>query len=210
MTSVPTSTQTERKPGGLSLERVVFFSDAVFAVAISLLALEVRVPEGRGGGLPHALREMVPSIAIYALSFFVVALYWVGHHRMFHAIVRVDYPLVWLNLLKLLCVAFLPVANSVLVHYYHEPFAILFFCATLCGASATSLLLWRYASRRHRLIAPDLDSHTIKLGVLRNVTTIVVSCLIVGVAFVSTTTALVLLYLAAAYAAISNRGGPSS
>ena len=78
MATVPTPTQTERKPGGLSLERVVFFSDAVFAVVIALLALEIRVPEGHGSDLGRALGAMLPSIAIYAFSFFVVALYWVG------------------------------------------------------------------------------------------------------------------------------------
>ena len=73
----------EREEAGLNFERIVFFSDAVFAIAITLLALEIRLPEVEPDALPHAILALVPEIAVYALSFLIVGLYWVGHHRTF-------------------------------------------------------------------------------------------------------------------------------
>jgi uncharacterized membrane protein len=67
----------------LALERISFFSDAVFAIAATLLALEIRLPEAQDNSVSSAILGLLPSIAVYALSFVVIAVYWVAHHRMF-------------------------------------------------------------------------------------------------------------------------------
>ena len=182
----------ERDEDGVNFERVVFFSDAVFAIAITLLALEIRLPEVELDALPQAILALLPEIAVYALSFLIVGLYWVGHHRMFQYIARYDYTLIWLNLLFLLCIAFLPVASSILGHYQH-PFAVLFYCSVLCSTSLMSVLLWWYASSHHRLIEADVEPHVIRYVFYRSVATIVVALLAAGTAFINTTVALVIL-----------------
>lgn len=77
----------ERTEQTFDFERIVLFSDAVFAIAITLLALEVRVPEVDADALPQALLELLPRIGVYTLSFLIVGLYWVGHHRVFRYVV---------------------------------------------------------------------------------------------------------------------------
>jgi uncharacterized membrane protein len=88
----------------IDFERIVLFSDAVFAIAITLLALEVRVPEVDADALPQALLGLLPEIGVYALSFLIVGLYRVSHHHIFRYIVRYDYTLIWLNIFFLLCI----------------------------------------------------------------------------------------------------------
>ena len=69
------------------LDRVVFFSDAVFAISITVLTLSLRLPaHTTNAGVAHALRKTIPSIFTYVLSFAVIGLYWIAHHRMFRYI----------------------------------------------------------------------------------------------------------------------------
>jgi len=182
----------ESDQDGVNFERVLFFSDAVFAIAITLLALEIRLPEVDLDALPQAILALLPEIAVYALSFLIVGLFWVGHHRNFQYIARYDYSLIWLNLLFLLCIAFLPVASSILGHYYHHPFAVLFYCGVLCITSLMSVLLWWYASHNHRLIEADVEPHVIRYVFYRSIATIV-ALLAAAIAFINTTVALVIL-----------------
>jgi len=86
--------------------RVEAFSDGVFAIAITLLVLEIKVPAARTGlGLWHALGDEWPSYAAYVVSFLVIGVMWVNHHTVFSYIARVDRTLMFLNLLVLLVVA---------------------------------------------------------------------------------------------------------
>lgn len=183
-----------------SLARLVLFSDAVFAIAITLLAVDVHVPEVEPQQLPRALRSLVPSIATFALTFVVIGLYWMNHHRMFRAIVRFDYTLAWLNLLVLLGVAVLPVSNALLSGYPSSPYAVLFYAATLSCTSLASALLWCYASTRHRLVASCVGARDIRAIFRRPFATILVAFFSLGLGFVDTTSAFTLLVL---YALIS-------
>ena len=88
-------------------KRVEAFSDGVFAVAITLLALELRVPED-GGTLLHRMLTIWPSYLAYVVSFLTIGIMWLNHHTMFKHIVRVNRPLLLLNLLLLMVVAVVP------------------------------------------------------------------------------------------------------
>ncbi len=86
--------------------RIIFFSDAVFAIAITLLAVNLRVPSGGGGGSADELSKAIPGIFGFAISFAVIAFFWLGHHAMFRYITAVDRPLIALNLVFLGTIAF--------------------------------------------------------------------------------------------------------
>jgi uncharacterized membrane protein len=93
--------------------RVEAFSDGVLAIAITLLVLELRVPEGREGTFGRALLELWPSYAAYGISFLVIGVMWVNHHSMFVTIGQVDRPLMFLNLILLLMIALVPFPTAV-------------------------------------------------------------------------------------------------
>ncbi|KAB1978594.1 MULTISPECIES: TMEM175 family protein [Streptomyces] len=101
--------------------RVEAFSDGVFAIAITLLILEIKVPEaGEDGGLWHALAEQWPSYAAYVVSFLVIGIMWVNHHQVFGYVARVDRTLMFLNLLLLMVVAAIPWPTAMVAEYLRE------------------------------------------------------------------------------------------
>jgi uncharacterized membrane protein len=105
---------------GTDVERLVFFSDAVFAIAITLLALEIRLPElhdPSAAGLSEALLGLWPKFSSFAISFWIVGTLWLGHHRIFHHIKRYDRRLLLINLLLLMWVALMPFSGSLLGEY---------------------------------------------------------------------------------------------
>jgi len=109
---------------GPHTERTAFFSDAVFAIAMTLLAVEIAVPATPGGDLEPALLELVPELVSYVLSFAVVGVYWMTHHRYF-ALLRSYTPgLQRLNLLMLMFVALVPFATHLLGIHPDESVAV--------------------------------------------------------------------------------------
>jgi len=108
----------EDTSGDLALDRLVFFFDAVFAIAITLLVLEIDIPD-----LPvhvstaaswRALAELVPSFFAFALSFLVIGRFWMGHHERFRSLRHFDARLMWPNMLYLMAIAFMPFATAFL------------------------------------------------------------------------------------------------
>ena len=154
---------------GDDIDRVVFFSDAVFAIAMTVLALSLHLPaRTTEAGVAQALRDALPSVYTYALSFAVVGLYWLAHHRMFRYIYRFDSTLLALNLATLGIVAFTPFPTSVLGNYGNTTAAVVFYAATMGLLGGLVTLLWAYASRDYRLISPTTPpafvSHTLWRG----------------------------------------------
>ena len=136
----------------LGFERLVFFSDAVMAIAITLMALEIHVeelePELVSEQIGPALRALAPRIFVYMLSFLVVGIYWVVHHRLFRLVRRYDIPLLWLNLIFLMSVAFLPVATNALGTYPSVELVTAFYAISVALLGLTEFALWFYAVRK--------------------------------------------------------------
>src|SRR5690349_2940805 len=151
---------------GIDLERIVFFSDAVFAIAITLLALEIRLPDdlltrvvGDFGALWAAL---LPKIVSYVTSFLVVGVYWAAHHRFFHYIRNFDHTLMWLNLVFLMGIAFLPVPSGLLGEHGDKPAPVVLYAGTMVLIGVLAGLVWWHAARHHRLVDPDLSARVIR------------------------------------------------
>ena len=144
----------------LQLERIVFFSDAVFAIAITLLIIEVKVPR-----LEHTATErdfaielvrLIPNFVGYFFSFLVIGAYWVGHHKMYGHIVDWNYGLVWRNILFLLAIAFMPFSTAFFSEYVTQLVPIILYASTFALAGALEILLWRYAIK-NGLTDPKAD-----------------------------------------------------
>ena len=150
----------------LALDRIIFFSDAVFAIAITLMALELRVPEMPlsqvATEMPHRLVEMTPKFFTYILTFLIIGSYWVTHHRDFQYINRFDRRLIWINLLLLMLVAFLPFPNAMIGNYPAQQITVTFYAGSLALVGLAKALLWWYAAHNYRLIDRNLDPRVIR------------------------------------------------
>jgi uncharacterized membrane protein len=136
--------------------RILALSDGVFAIAITLLILEIAVPAtASDAGLPKALLGLWPRYVAYVLSFVVIARFWVIHRLTFRLIARDDAALVWLNLVLLMFVAFLPFPTDVLGEHLGSPAAAVLYAASVDLASMASAACWWYASGRGSLLRPD-------------------------------------------------------
>ena len=129
--------------------RVETLADGVFAIAMTLLVLEVHVPDIAapitGAGMIDALTSILPSVAGYAVSFVILGMIWIGHHNQFHYIRRVDRTLLWINIFYLLCVAFVPFATAFLARYPLQPASLLIYGGTLLLGGLSHLVHWNYA-----------------------------------------------------------------
>jgi uncharacterized membrane protein len=152
---------TDNTEGMAGTERLVAFSDGVIAIAITLLVLDIRLPElpahADSAALAAALASIAPKIASYALSFLVVGELWYVHHLRFRAINRCDAPLIWLNMLFLLTIGFVPFASSVLSEHPNATSYALY-DGTMACASLLSAALWGYAIAGDRLVPPGLSA----------------------------------------------------
>jgi uncharacterized membrane protein len=149
--------------------RIEAFSDAVFAIIITLLVLDVRVPREatlESQSLGAALMRQWPLYVAYILSFLQVGVVWSNHHTMFHYIRRSDHVLLVLNLLLLLCVAVLPFTTAMLAEYARaghaeRQLAAMVYSAALCAAGIFFSAMWQHALRAG-LVSPHADPHRLQ------------------------------------------------
>lgn len=171
-------------------ERLVFFSDAVFAIAITLLVLEIKVPEHiPEGGLVGLLPELLPKLAGHVVSFIVLGIYWVGHHNMFMHIKRHDRTLLWLNHLFLLCIASMPFVAGLITHHGDDLLAIASYGGLLVITGLVLDAIWWYASHQRRLIGPSIDPELVAFVHRKILSGPLLYLVAIGIAFFSITLA---------------------
>ncbi len=138
-----------------STTRLETFSDGVFAIAATLLVLELGVGAVPGGRLGHELLHLWPSYLAYVTSFVTIGIIWMNHHTCVETMARVDRPLLFLNTLLLLTVAFLPFPTRLVAEYLGQPgerTAVYAYAATFVVMACVYNVWWRYASGGRRLI----------------------------------------------------------
>jgi len=145
--------------------RVEAFSDGVFAIAITLLILEIRVPErAQAGALGAALLHLWPSFLAFATSFFEIGVMWINHHRLFTVISTTDQRVLIWKMLLLFGIAFLPFPTALMARHLTGPGgweAAALYNATLFFIALAYHFLWRYASRDRHLIPSDVDQRSL-------------------------------------------------
>jgi uncharacterized membrane protein len=146
------------------IPRLEAFSDGVFAIAITLLILEVKIPhveEVRPGDLAHLLTHLWPSYGAYILSFVMIGIYWANHHHICRFFTRSDHAFNLLHVLFLMCIAFIPFPTAILGQYVIYPearrAAVAFYVLGMLLPSIAWTLVWWYASSGSRLIDQDVD-----------------------------------------------------
>jgi len=147
--------------------RLEAFSDGVFAVAITLLVLSIRVPLDSlfpDPSLWQKLLDQLPTLFAFVTSFFTIGVMWLNHHRLFKHIERTDTILLFLNLLLLLSIVFVPVPTALVAEYLVHPdqhVAALVYSGTFLLIACSFNVLWRYASYHNRLIGKDTDQRAV-------------------------------------------------
>jgi uncharacterized membrane protein len=151
----------------METERLETFSDGVFAIAATLLILDVRLPPD--GSVVHGLLHIWPSYAAYALAFVTIGIMWINHHNVFRQIDRVDRTFLTINVFFLMVIAFVPFPTRVLAeHLQHDARAAAFaYGLTMTVMAAMYGTLWFYAATGRRLIDPNADQRMIS-GISRS------------------------------------------
>ena len=146
----------------MNKQRLEAFSDGVYAIVITLLILDIRIPDAEPALLGATLVRLLPQLFTYVLSFFVVGLYWHAHHQVSAQVKRVNNPFIWINLLWLLFVSVLPFPTSLLGHYPFQPLPLTIYGINLILVNLTGFFTMSYL-RYH----PELCSVPITPAALR-------------------------------------------
>ena len=172
----------ERHSRGLEFDRVAFFSDAVFAIAMTLLVVGIGIPHVRDVKLVKSLGDKDAEIFSFFLSFVVIGFYWLGHHRFFATLQRVDRRFMQLNLLYLAAIAFMPFPTALVGSYGNLAVAVTLYAVTLATASALEavLLWWAHAQGFMRV---RLTSDGFRWAMLASVAPVVIFLASIPVAY---------------------------
>ncbi len=151
-----------RESQGLKYERVLFLSDAVFAIALTLLALDLRLPDDLSGGAAEAtlgrlLQIPGPAFA-FSVGFFVLAAYWTGHREIFGGVKRMNGRLIWLNFGFLFWIVLQPFATSLLGGHDPTPTSVIAYATVQVATGCFQAVLWTYATTRPAIVRPHVDA----------------------------------------------------
>jgi uncharacterized membrane protein len=184
--------KTERSdlPG---VERLLALSDGVVAIALTLLVLQLHVPSylhdpTSARSLAHALGKQSQSFLTYLISFYVIAQFWLAHHRTFRHVAGHDEFLAWLNFFFLLTISIMPFTSDLLGIYGSNPLAVTLFAFNLLLASISTQLVLQVGRRRHLLEATARPKE-LREGRFRVVGAMVITLTSIAVAWIDTTVA---------------------
>jgi len=142
----------------LNKQRLEAFSDGVFAIVITLLILDVKIPDVQPTALGAGLVNILPQILTYILSFFIVGLYWHLHHQVAAQIKLIDEVFIWLNLVWLLFVSVLPFPTALLGRYPLQPIPLTIYGINLILVNVTGFVILVYFQRRPELRLKPMSS----------------------------------------------------
>jgi uncharacterized membrane protein len=184
------------------LERLILFSDAVFAIAITLLVIEIKIPDKellkQQGGISDAsilrsLDHLIPKFIGFLISFMLVGLYWTIHHRMFGFVTGYDRKLLFLNLLFLFFVALMPFSTGFYSEYAGSELfekqlkvPMTFYVLNFCCMGLVNYLMWRrIGNPKNKLAEPPIDTLVLRLAYVRSVTVPLIFLLMLPIAYLT-------------------------
>ncbi|MGL4619802.1 MAG: TMEM175 family protein [Chroococcidiopsis sp.] len=144
----------------MSLNRFEAFSDGVFAIAMTLLVIEIKVPELSPANASTAIDALIHAgahVLSYVTSFLVIGVLWLNHHALFHLLKRVDRTVLTLNLVLLMCIAFIPFPTALIGEYGKLQPIVMFYGLTLALTGIVYNILWFYVVRQYLWHYPPVD-----------------------------------------------------
>lgn len=144
------------------MSRLETLSDGVFAIAMTLLVLDLKVP-GAAEPVLRAITTQWPVFVSYVLSFVILGIFWIGQHFMFAHLHRSDRRHTWITILFLMSMAFVPFSAAVLGTHPRDQGAVAFYGANMTVGWLLLLLTWWYATTHHRLVDPTIDPRLVRV-----------------------------------------------
>lgn len=150
----------------IKIEHVISFSDAVFAFAITLMALTIDIPDLppnlSQSELLQRLDDSYPQLEDYIISFAVIAIFWISYHQVFNHIRGSHISMVYLNLLFLLFITLLSLTTSFVTNYASYQIPYIIYCTVVIMTSSLLVLIWWYATKEYRLVDKGMHPLFIK------------------------------------------------
>ena len=176
--------------GFIGKGRIETLTDGIFAIAMTLLVLDIKVPNILKGVTQTALElrvfDLWPKFLIYVLSFVILAIFWVSHSIQFHYIRRADRTFFWINVLFTMFVAFVPFSTHLLGEHIGQRFAVIFYGCHLMAIWLCLLLHWYYATSGLRLVDKDMDVNIVNAATRRILVAPVIYLLAIAISFLDT------------------------
>lgn len=203
----------KREGEGLEFDRLSFFSDAVFAIAMTLLVVELGIPElNQDAALPGtmfaALAERAPEILSFFIGFAVLSLYWTAHHHFFARLRAVSRTFIRLNLFYLALVAFLPFPTAILGEHAENPVSVALFALNVAMISGLEVILFVVATGQN-LTKRSLPPAIRRFGIIASATPLLVFVVSIPIAFWNPTAALYSWLLSIPVGVIVDRYAPT-
>ena len=189
--------------------RIEALTDGVFAIVMTLLVLDISIPEivrsSVQAELPGRLLELWPKFYSYALSFVVLGLFWISHRRVFHYIKRSNTGLLWINIIFLMFVTLIPFSTSLMGDYRMAQFTFMVYGINLFLIFAMMFILWTYATGKYRLVDSKIDPRIVKRRKLSIIIPSLIVVLTIGISFINVIAAFSILLLMLAYSFVVQR-----
>jgi TMEM175 potassium channel family protein len=181
---------TDTDLGHRELERLIFFSDAVFAIVMTLLILEIRAhdnvpPDVAATEVPNLVWALWPKFFSYVLSFLVIGTYWIAHHQTFRYVRSYNRTLLWLNLVFLLSISFIPFPTDLLGEYGELRFSVIVYAASLGMARLLLAVVWWYIVAGPIRTGDELDPGLARYHFFRSLAIPALFFLSIGISLVS-------------------------
>jgi uncharacterized membrane protein len=185
---------------GLGKQRIEALSDGVFAIAMTLLVLDIKVPGFSEGALaPEFLTKTLlalwPKFLTFGMSFVILGLFWIAHQGYAHFLKRTDRYFLWINLLFLMVVVTVPFSTALLGSYPNYRLAAMIYGINILALGVTLLWQWSYATSGHRLVSNGIEPELVKAGKQRIMFGIGANLIAVLLALVNPSFSLVLYVL---------------
>jgi uncharacterized membrane protein len=183
--AIPEDSREKKLERGLTTNRIESLSDGVFAIVLTLMVFQIRVPDVSPDQLWPRLMHQAPEFYSYAISFVLVGIYWVAHHNMYHLVKRSTRLLLWINLLFLMFVGFVPYSVALVGRYADIQRVMIIYGVHLMIISGLLFLQWWYVTRHKELLVTTLNPQFVRSVDVKILQAPVVCVLAILTSFVS-------------------------
>jgi uncharacterized membrane protein len=207
--ATPATSREERLERGLNTSRIEALSDGVFAIVLTLMVFQIRIPNISTEAAPKELWPQLlrqwPEFYSYVISFLLVGIFWVAHHNMYHLVKRSTRPLLWMNLIFLMFIAFIPYSVALVGRYDNIQKIMILYGVHLMSISCLLFLQWWYVTRKHHMLVGQLNPKFVRSVDYKILASPAVCAFAIGASFINVRWSKLLYILAIVFYLLPSR-----